>query len=148
VGGIDSSPSLLYLARNGPRLLPDDAEPAALEGWLVPTRRYVSPLPAEAFSFDRSALQNHHRAARAQGRALHAWEIIDWLARPHQPAIAPASTTAAGAIVDVFHSGALIMVDERLAAFEKSAGDAYWTVKSILLQNAGRYDARHHGPAT
>lgn len=148
VGGVDSSHSLIYFARNGRRLLPDDVEPAALEDWLVPTRRYVSPLPAEAFSFDRSALLSHHRVARAQGRALRGWEVIEWLAQPHQPAIAPAHPAAIGAIVDVFHSGALIMVDERLAAFEKSAGDAYWTVKSILLQNAGRYDARHHGPAT
>jgi hypothetical protein len=42
-----------------------------------------------------------------------------------------------GAILDVFHSGTLMLVDEQLAAFEKSAGAAYWTVKAILLQDAG-----------
>lgn len=134
VGGIDSSHSLLYFARNGRRLISDDVDPPALDGWLVPTRRYASPLPAPAFSFDKAALQAHHAAARARGRALHGWEIIAWLAEPHQPAVAPVA--AAGAILDVFHSGAVVLVDEQLAAFEKSAGDAYWAVKAILLQDA------------
>jgi anaerobic magnesium-protoporphyrin IX monomethyl ester cyclase len=146
VGGIDSSHSLLYFARNGRRLIPDDVAPPALDGWLVPTRRYASPLPAAAFSFDRAALHAHHAAARAQGRALHGWEVIEWLAEPHAPAVAAAaaaaaaqtaSTAAVGAILDVFHSGTLMLVDEQLAAFEKSAGAAYWTVKAILLQDAG-----------
>lgn len=136
VGGVDSSHSLLYFAHNGRRLLPADQELPARADCLVPTRRYLSPLPATAFSFDVAALRAHHRAARARGRGLHAWEIIEWLAGPHAAA-AQAEQTPCGAIVDVFHSGALVMVDERLAAFEQSAGDAYWTVKTILLQNAG-----------
>lgn len=135
VGGVDSGHSLLYFARNGRKLLPDDVEPPALDGWLVPTRRYESSLPAAAFSFDTAALRERHAAARAEGRTLHGWEVVDWLAEPHQPALEPAS--AVGTIVDVFHSGALVVVDERLAAFEKSAGAAYWTVKAALLQNAG-----------
>jgi anaerobic magnesium-protoporphyrin IX monomethyl ester cyclase len=140
VGGIDSSHSLLYFARNGRRLIPDDVDPPALDGWLVPTRRYASPLPAAAFSFDRAALQAHHAAARAQGRALHGWEVIEWLAGPHAPAVAAAEiagSKSVGSILDVFHSGTVMLVDERLAAFEKSAGAAYWTVKAILLQDAG-----------
>jgi anaerobic magnesium-protoporphyrin IX monomethyl ester cyclase len=136
VGGVDSSHSLLYFARNGRRLLPEDQELPARDGCLAPTRRYLSPLPATAFSFDTAALHEHHRAARARGRGRHAWEILEWLAGPHAPAV-PAESASPGAIVDVFHSGALVMVDERLAAFEQSAGDAYWTVKTILLQNAG-----------
>ncbi|HWN67442.1 MAG TPA: hypothetical protein VNM90_07360, partial [Haliangium sp.] len=126
VGGIDSSHSLLYFARNGRRLIPDDVDAPALDGWLVPARRYVSPLPAAVFSFDKAALQAHHVEARAQGHALHGWEIVEWLARPHAPVAALESAQAAGAILDVFHSGALVLVDERLAAFEKSAGPAYW----------------------
>jgi anaerobic magnesium-protoporphyrin IX monomethyl ester cyclase len=142
VGGIDSSHSLLYFAHNGRGLIPDDVEATVLDGGLAPTPQYASPLPAMAFSFDRAALRARHAAARARGRALHGWEIVEWLAEPHAPAVAAAaaeiaSMETAGAILGVLHGGALMLVDEQLAALEKSAGDAYWAVKAILLQDAG-----------
>ncbi len=146
VGGIDSSHTLLYFARNGRRMIPAEVAPPALDGTLVATARYMSPLPESAFAFDVGDLQDCHAAVRAQRRALRATDVLQWLAgfderaerfERRGPALGSPSRFQAGATIDIYHSGDLVVIDEEVAACEESAGDAYWAVKALLLRNAG-----------
>lgn len=148
VGGIDSSHTILYFARNGRRMIPAELPPPALDGALVATSRYMSPLPESAFAFDIGDLQDCHAAVRGQRRALRAPDVLQWLAGFHEPeepiewrgpraAASAPSGLRAGATIDIFHSGDLVVVDDETAARERSAGDAYWVVKALLLRDAG-----------
>jgi anaerobic magnesium-protoporphyrin IX monomethyl ester cyclase len=143
VGGIDSSHTLLYFARNGRRMIPAEVAPPALDGTLVATARYMSPLPESAFAFDIGDLHDCHAAVRARRRALRATDVLQWLAGFHEPeerrvpALDSLRRFRAGATIDVYHSGDLVVVDADEAACEESAGDAYWAVKALLLRNAG-----------
>lgn len=150
VGGVDSGHTILYFARNGRRMVPADLPPPALDGTLVATSRYMSPLPESAFAFDTGDLQECHAAVRAQRRTLRAEDVLQWLEGFHEPDAYGAHGTdgarraaharggfRTGATIDIVHSGDLVVVEAENAVCERPAGDAYWAVKALLLRDAG-----------
>ncbi len=131
VGGGDSSHTILYYERFGPRLVAvgkDDQPPEML----ISTLRYYTPLPDAERLVSVSDLEAFHLVARERGEAADCAQVTRWLDDLTEPV--PVRGPATGSLVDILPTGDFLTVSEQQLAVEEGASAAYHLVKDLLLR--------------
>ncbi|MGW6810320.1 hypothetical protein ACWF5Z_23595, partial [Bacillus subtilis] len=127
VGGIDSAHTMLYFARYGRQLVPEDQAPSPLWEPLIGTFRYTTPfLHPDTFTTIDELEDIHAQYGAAGGATAHKMDA--WLQTE-----SPLERTAAGTELQIFPSGRAMPAESSL--FE--GGAAYQEVKHLLLRARG-----------
>ena len=119
VGGIDSAHSMLYFAKFGRRLLPDNWE-ESLTDWYRGWERYVSPLDGVGEFSSIADLQEFHAQGRKLGYARSCADVATWLDE-----VVPRNGGRGGAVqLDISFSGEII---------EQEDGISYSTIGALAI---------------
>ncbi|MFL9659584.1 hypothetical protein ACJ7VE_38515, partial [Streptomyces sp. PB17] len=127
VGGIDSAHTMLYFARYGRQLVPDDQTPSPLWEPLVRAAAYTTPFThLDTFTAVDEVEDFHGQCASTGGATAH--KIATWLQGESR-----VERSASGTPLDIFPSGRAMPAEP--AVFE--GGAAYQEMKHLLLRARG-----------
>jgi hypothetical protein len=132
VGGIDSAHSILYFAKNGRSLVPNDVMHERSEQWILSTVEYYTPLEGVAGFVDQEDLEEYRQQERSCGRELTSAGILRWLSQ--YPSLGNAPETIHGQTLEIYPSGRFTATAGR-EIFKGS--EAYRSLKKILLEAQG-----------
>ncbi|MEU9875287.1 B12-binding domain-containing radical SAM protein [Streptomyces phaeochromogenes] len=127
VGGIDSAHTMLYFARHGRQLVPDNQAPSPLWEPLVATAHYTTPFSHLDTFTAIDELEDFHAQCGSSGGAT-AHKTATWLQTESR-----IERSASGTQLEVFPSGRAMPAEPSL--FE--GGAAYQEVKHLLLRSRG-----------
>jgi anaerobic magnesium-protoporphyrin IX monomethyl ester cyclase len=133
VGGIDTAHSMLYFARYGPALIPQDRGDPTRS--LVKTVLYRTPLTGVDDFARRADIEAFHRARLVRGEAVTFGDIQAWL---DEYPTGPSETVGVEAdVLEIYPSGHFVTLTPERAAFEQEASPAYQLAKALLLRASG-----------
>jgi radical SAM superfamily enzyme YgiQ (UPF0313 family) len=133
VGGIDSAHSILYFARYGARLVPQELRDSLADDPIVSTERYQTPFSAIDSFLTRGDLAAFHREKRVQGKSATLEEVHAWLSAV--PDRWP--TDEQGDLLAIYPNGNIMRQSPELVDFERQASPAYRRVMELLLRESG-----------
>jgi anaerobic magnesium-protoporphyrin IX monomethyl ester cyclase len=132
VGGIDSAHSILYFAKYGAALVPDDQRDRVAADPILQSHTYSSPLRGVDNFVSRGDLAIYHRGFRIQGKSASLSDTLGWLAEV--PEVVDSDKAE---VLEIYPNGQFIRRSSELAEFERAASPAYHRVKELLLRESG-----------